>query len=75
MLRPEKMNGQRKAQLVQSLMLQVVLAVAILIAAFVSRDRPFVFWLTLSLLAIPVSISVVYLRALSKMKGEPRRGP
>lgn len=72
MLRPERANAMRRAQIVQSLALQGVLALVVVVAAVLSRDRPFVFWLTLSLLAVPVSISVVYLRALRKIDNGPK---
>ena len=66
MLRPEKAQAGRRAAVVQTLALQGLLAVVILVAAFFSRERPIVFWLTLGLLAFPIGVSVAYVRALMK---------
>lgn len=75
MLRPEKARGARRAAVVQTLALQGLLALVILIAAFFSRDNGLVFWLTLSLLAFPIGVSLAYVRALLKPWPEDARPP
>lgn len=74
MLRPEKKNAHTRAAVVQSLALQGLLATIIVIAALFSRDKGIVFWLTLALLAVPLSIGTVYVRALLKLDRERDRG-
>lgn len=66
MLRPEQPSSGLSAGVRQSLALQGILAAVILVAALFSRDNPLVFFLTLSLLAIPISITARYLIAARK---------
>lgn len=73
MLRPEKANAHTRAAVIQSLALQGLLAAIIIIAALFSRDKGIVFWLTLALLAVPLSIGTVYVRALVKMGRDRNR--
>ena len=63
------MGGAQRARIVQSLALQGILAVVIVVAAVLSRDNPTTFWLTLSLLAIPLAVGTTYLLALRRAGG------
>lgn len=64
MLRREKLPAPKRAAVVQTLMLQGILAIVIVVAAFYSLHNPVTFWLTLSLLALPIAITTRYLMAL-----------
>lgn len=72
MLRREDPGARRRAGAVQTLALQALLAVVILIAAFFSRDNPTVFWLTIALLGFPVGIGGALVIALVR-EGRKKR--